>query len=447
MSTTYLNLLIVEDDQNLASSLKLLVPDCFKVFITQKPSLLPDHVFFHAALVDMHLEVQPGQNPDGPLVIEKLMKKNPQLEVVAMSGHLDRQLMERAILAGASRFLAKPLASEEVQSVLAKIEAFWNLRLALLDQNMNHPKLIGQSVAIENLRKQISELKNEKAAVLIEGDTGVGKDIVAQLLNQQEGQRPFVTVNCSALTETLFESEFFGHVKGAFTGADQNKIGFAEAAHGGDLFLDEIEALPPSQQAKLLRFLESGEIRKVGAKEPLFVEVRTIAASNIPLKRLMDEKKFREDLYFRLSSHRIVIPPLKDRTEDIPDLAEHFLAIARPRRNKIFETEALNYLKKYSWPGNIRELRRICEQLILVSPLPIIREQDVSPLMMRSEHNLGRDEISLDLSLEDFLRKQEKRFIEISLAHTKDIEKSCENLKISKSNLYKKIKDLGIVYE
>ncbi len=447
MSNKNLNLLIVEDDQNLASSLKLLVPDGFKVYVAQKPSLLPEHVFFHAALVDMHLEVEVGEEADGPKVIQKLVKKNPQIEVVAMSGHLDRALMEKSIFAGASRFLAKPLSAEEVKSVLHKIEAYWNLRLISFSQSLSQKKLIGRSEQTENLRKQIALLKSEKTPILIEGATGVGKEVVAALLNSQEGPRPFIAVNCSAISENLFESEFFGYVKGAFTGADQNKIGFAEAAHGGDLFLDEIEALPLSQQAKLLRFLESGEIRRVGAKDSIQVDVRILTASNIPLKQLIVEKKFREDLYFRLSSHRIQISELKNRKEDIEELAQYFIDLEKPKRNKEFSTEVLEALKNYTWPGNVRELKRVCEQLVLTSPLPVIRESDFGKLFLTAFKDPSSELMNLQTSLDEFLTHQEKNFVDFCLQQTKDLDRTCEVLKISKSNLYKKIKDLGIKYD
>lgn len=447
MSNSLLNLLIVEDDQILATSLKLMAPDGFKVFISQKIDLIPDHIFFHAGLVDMHLHVQPGDNADGPVVIQKLMKQNPQMEIVAMSGHLDRALMEKAIKAGAQRFLSKPLLAEEVTAVLEKIEAYWKLRQFSFEKFSSKNNLVGSSAKTDALRKKIAQLKLEKTAILIEGETGTGKEVVAQLINQQEGQRPFVSVNCSAVTDTLFESEFFGHVKGAFTGADANKIGFCEAAHGGDLFLDEIEALPLNQQAKLLRFLESGEFKKVGGKDSQFSSVRIIAASNIPLKKLIQEKKFREDLYFRLSANLIEIDPLRDRTDDIAELALYFIDKEKPRRNKEFDDEAINALKSYPWPGNVRELKRICEQLVLTSPLPMIREGDVRALLFGAKPTTTSAEYDFNQSLEEFLNKQEKEFIEHNLKATKDIEKSSALLKISKSNLYKKIKDLGIQYE
>lgn len=440
-----LNLLIVEDDAGLAAALKILASDYFKVFVAQKPSLIPDHVFFHAALIDLHLEVAPPENSDGLKVIQSLIKKNPQLEIIAISGNLDRLLMEKSIQAGAQRFLAKPLSEIEVKTVLEKISAYWQLRTAPFDLQKKSIQLIGTSAECEKLRRQIAALKSEKTPVLIEGETGVGKDIVAQLINKQETTAPFITVNCSALTENIFESEFFGHVKGAFTGADSNKIGFAEAANGGDLFLDEIEALPLSQQAKLLRFIESGEVRKVGAKDSFHVQVRIIAAGNIPLKQLVLEKKFREDLYFRLSSHIIEIAPLRERIDDIAVLANFFIESERPRRNKTFDDSAINCLTKYKWPGNVRELKRICEQLTLLSPLPVIRESDVKNIIYPQMHNTGSTaQMTLNNSLEEFLKNQEKSFIEFCLSETKDIDKSCDVLKISKSSLYKKIKDLGI---
>jgi DNA-binding NtrC family response regulator len=442
------NLLIAEDDQILATSIKLMVPSGFKVFIATCPEEVPDQIFFHAALVDMHLRVRAGETPDGPNVIAQILRMNPQTEIVSMSGHLDRANMELAIRAGAARFLAKPLSADEVKLVLEKILAYWQLR-HIEKSPLGNFKLIGQSPSMELLKKTIATLKNELAPVLIEGETGTGKEVVARFLNQQEGQRPFISINCAALNENLFESEFFGHLKGSFTGADTNKVGLAEAAHGGDLFLDEIEALPLSLQAKLLRFLESGEIRKVGAKENQIVQTRVIAASNQPLKQLIQEKKFREDLYFRLASRRIEIPPLRERLQDIPALCEFFLSLERPRRNKSFDPEGLQLMQKYSWPGNIRELKRICEQLILTSPLPIIRGIDVRkvlPPVASENFEAEMTEVS-DESLEAFLQIQEKSFIERALQRWQSIELTATQLKVSKSNLYKKIKDYGIIYE
>jgi DNA-binding NtrC family response regulator len=446
MSTDLLNLLIVDDDAMLANSVKLMAPTGFKVFIAAKPDLIPDHVFYHAAMVDMHILSQVGEIPDGPTVIAQILKKNPQTEIVSMSGDLNRQNMELAIKAGAARFLAKPLVAIEVTMVLEKILAYWQLRQV---DYSNHKRatLVGTSPIIEQVRKTVASLKGERSSILIEGETGTGKDVIARLLSQQEGAKPFVAINCASVPENLFESEFFGHVKGAFTGADQNKVGLCEAANGGDLFLDEIEALPLAQQAKLLRFLETGEVKRVGAKEAFHVDVRVIAASNQPIKQLITEKKFREDLYFRISAHTISLPALKDRKDDIPEVAKYFLDKEKAKRNKQFDSEAFQALQNYDWPGNIRELKRVCEQLMLTSPLPLVRKEDVNHLLFKTEVPDNGETIKLEQSLEEFINSQEKKFITLLLQQNNNIDQACQSLQISKSSLYKKIKDYGIIYE
>ena len=396
----------------------------------------------------MHIMHTTAQGPDGLAVIQKLISKNPHTEIVAMSGEVVRHIMDAAIHAGAQRFLAKPLMFEEVTLVIEKILAYWQLRQLSFAAVTSARKFIGSSEHTEELRKKISSLKTEKSPILIEGETGTGKEVIATLINSQEGKKPFVIVNCAAITDSLFESELFGHVKGAFTGADQNKIGLAEAANGGDLFFDEIEALPLQQQAKLLRFIESGELRRVGAKETVKITVRVISASNRPLQDMVKEKTFREDLYYRLSSHRVQLRPLRERKNDVEELALYFLEIEKPRRNKSFDSDAILELKNYSWPGNVRELKRICEQLVLTSPRPMITVDDVRQILLRANPTSIVDfPIDRLTSLDDFLSEQEKKIIQSCLDKTKNLDKTCELLKVSKSNLYKKIKDHGINYE
>lgn len=438
------NLLIVEDDSLLMSTLKLMIPEQFKVYSAQDPDMIPDHVFFHAAIIDMHLKTKNTEPADGPAVMSTLSQKNPQIEIIAISGDLTRDNMHLAMKAGSQRFLAKPINPEELELVLAKALAWCQL---LYPSSENRTGLVGESESSQSLKKQIAQLKKEPGSVLIEAETGSGKEVVARSLHQQEGPRPYVVVNCSALTETVFESEFFGHVKGAFTGADQNKIGLAEAAHGGDLFLDEIEALPLSQQAKLLRFIESGEVRKVGDKSSTHVNVRIIAASNEPLEKMVNQKQFREDLYHRLAQHRITIKPLRERPHDLADLAKYFLDLQRPRYNKVFSEEAIQYLKTYSWPGNVRELKRICEQLCLISPLPIIEINDIRKVLPEQFQAINSTETYSKSNLSDFLNEQEKLFLTFHLKQNSNLDDVCHKLQISKSNLYKKIKDYGIHYE
>lgn len=454
MSNFEFILLVVDDDYLIHQALKACLNKPWKVVSVEDPKQIPQDMLFHAAFIDMHL-VKNSRDPIGIRVIEDLHKKDPNIEIVAMSGDLNRETMEACLLAGAQKFMAKPLSLEEVNSILEKIQAHWMIR------NFNHEShgkhlihWIGSSPLSLKIKKQIADLKGEKKPILIEGETGTGKEVVAKLLHHQESDRPFIAVNVSSIPETLFESEMFGHLKGSFTGADSNKIGLAEAAHGGDLFLDEIEAMPLSFQVKLLRFLESGEIRKVGAKETIKIQTRIISASNKPLLQMIQEGQFREDLYYRISSQKIELPPLRNRKEDIVELATHFLSTEKPKRNKSFAEDGMQELTKYSWPGNVRELKRICEQLSLTSPLPIIRKIDVVPLLNKTMVTinskelvipLGMDLSEISLGLDTLLKNAEKFIIEEALEQcAQDIENTAKLLKVSKSNLYKKIKDLQI---
>ncbi len=444
-TTRVFSLLIVDDDNLIHQALKMCLPAHWKVHSAFTMESVQFERFYHAAFVDMHLE--PGKGPVGPQIIEKLLKANNQLEVVAMSGDLSRPLMESCLKVGAQRFLAKPLMPEEVQLVLEKIEALWTLRSFDPNSDRHSTRWVGSSKASQNIRKRIADLKGETSPVLIEGETGCGKEVTARLLHEQEGERPFIAVNLASIPENLFESEMFGHVKGAFTGADQHKVGLAEAANGGDLFLDEIEALPLTLQAKLLRFLESGEVRRVGAKDSTHVKVRVIGASNKPLDKMVADGEFREDLLYRLASQRIQLPPLRDRSEDIAELAQHFLQSERPRRNKTFSDDGVEALQKYNWPGNVRELKRVCEQLSLVSPLPFIRDEDVAAWLKPAATPAGAPSytvIDFNKGLGALVSGFEAHVIRSCLKQTQDVETAAQVLQVSRSNLYKKIKEYNI---
>ena len=448
------SVLIVDDDSLIHQSFRLCLPPHWRVVSALSPEDIPDASSFHAAFVDMHYSRPSGATESrsstlgpqllGPQIIEGFQKSRPTTQVIAMSGDLDRTLMEKCLLAGAHKFLAKPLHTEEVLSLLKKIEAEWDLRQTT--HTGDKPRWIGASPPSQTLIKQIAALKGESRHVLIEGETGAGKEVVARLLHHQEdAERPLVAVNVGAIAENLFESEFFGHVKGAFTGAERDRAGFAELADGGDLFLDEIEALPLAQQVKLLRFLESGEIRRVGGKETLRLRVRVLAAGNQPLAELVKQGPFREDLYQRLTAQRIHVPPLKERANDIPDLCTYFLEQDRPRRNKKMSDDALAALKAYSWPGNVRELKRVCEQLSLTSPLPIIRAQEVDGLL---KQNAAPESADLRRGLNLLVSDYEKELIRRGLnLHKNDVEATANLFGVSRSTLYKKIKDYGLETE
>ncbi len=443
--------LVIDDDDLVPASLRLALPANWSISACDSPEAalaLKSLGSLTAVFVDMHLSGDLKKS-EGLEVLRHLKSLNPQLEFVAMSGDLDIKLMEQGLECGATRFLAKPIGSEEFLQTLEKIEA-----LALLKEAQrirpDEPRWVGKSEQSLKTLRSIASLKGENGPILIEGESGTGKEVAAWLIHRQEaalGSRPFIRVNLGAIPENIFESEMFGHVKGAFTGADQNKIGLAEAANGGDLFLDEIEALPLSSQAKLLRFLESGEIRKVGARDTIKTTVRVIAATNRDLSEMVKNQEFREDLMWRVSGKRLKLPALRDRLEDTEELATYFLSLERPRRNKTLAADAVAVLKQHRWDGNVRELKRLCEQVCLVSPLPIVRAQDVLLALPQSAISAPTSLTShsdLSLGLVELTARFEAAVVREAVTRWPDLDVAAEKIGISRSSMYKKMKDYGI---
>jgi DNA-binding NtrC family response regulator len=436
-----LTLLAIDDDETVLQSLRLVLPKEWNLVASNNHNNIPD-VICNAAFVDCHLTGDLSR-AEGLDVMASLHTRNPHLEIVAMSGDLDRALMEKCLKKGASRFLSKPLNLDEVKITLQKIEALIQLQSTM----QRHPDQkyfwVGQGAASQNVRRQIAFLRGENGPILIEGDSGTGKEVTAHLMHQQEELRPFIAVNVASIPENLFESEIFGHTRGAFTGADRSKMGLAEAANGGDLFLDEIEALSSAHQAKLLRFLETGEIRRVGSNEVITVKVRVIAATNRSLEEMIRKGEFREDLYWRLGGKKIKLPALRDRKEDIEELANWFLSLEKNFRKEL-SPEAVSDFKEYHWPGNVRELRRVCEQLALTSPLPFIRSEDVRRLLRPALESDSGKNIDYSLGLTAVVESFERQIISNCLKQYNDVDEAARTLKVSRSNLYKKIKDLNI---
>jgi DNA-binding NtrC family response regulator len=444
-STPNFHLLVIDDDPLIIDSLRLVLPAHWKLTSSPDARHIEGKMNIHAAFIDMHLTKSAAA--EGPEIIAKISAENPKIEIVAMSGDKSMDLMESCLDKGAKKFLFKPLMADEVLATLEKIEALWLMRVMESRTHGRADQLIGTSPALEKVRATTASLRGEPGPILIQGETGTGKEVIAQLLNAQELNRNFVAVNVAGIPENLFESEMFGHVKGAFTGADSLKVGLAEAAHGGDLFLDEIEAMPHTQQVKLLRFLETGELRKVGAKDSTHVKTRVIVATNQKLEVLVKEGKFREDLLFRLSGKKIELPPLRERKNDIRELAPHFLSLLKPRTNKTFSPEALEALQNYSWPGNVRELKRICEQLALSSPLPILRAEDVRRLLGSLGENpvdRGNHQLDFKMGLGALVENFEASVIRDVFKLGNDVEQAADILQISRSSLYKKLKDYNI---
>jgi DNA-binding NtrC family response regulator len=337
---------------------------------------------FDAAILDLRM---PGLT--GIEVLEQLKQVSPDTEVVIMTGHASVETAIDAVRLGAFDYITKPCKLAQIETILRKIVEkrelkHKNIALQTRVQAAEGPTdLVGQSPAMTPVHRIISTVAPTDTTVLILGETGTGKELAARTIYMQSkrSELPFVPVNCGALSENLVESELFGHRKGAFTGADRDHKGLFEVANGGTLFLDEVGELNKNIQVKLLRFLESGEIRRVGDTEPFRVDVRVLCATNRELRTMIAKDDFREDLYFRINTFEILLPPLRDRRPDIPDLARHLLARAAKRPveqvSALLTPDAIDTLLEYHWPGNVRELANVMEHAwILAGGGPIATE-------------------------------------------------------------------------
>ncbi|OQX95839.1 hypothetical protein B6I21_03390 [candidate division KSB1 bacterium 4572_119] len=324
---------------------------------------------FDIVITDLKM---PGK--DGIGVLEEVKKKSPATEVILITAYATAQTAVDAMRKGAYDYLIKPFdmieLKQKVKQILEKKELSSeniNLKIQLKDK-FSLDNIIGQSESMQKIYQMVEKVAPRDATVLIRGESGTGKELIAQALHQisPRGNGPFIGVNCAALTETLLESELFGHEKGSFTGAEKQKLGRFELANNGTIFLDEVGDISPATQVKLLRVLQNKEIMRVGGEQNIEVDVRTIAATNRDLEEMMKNETFREDLYYRLNVFPIQLPPLRDRREDIPDLISHFLKKHDQPENKI-EPKAVTLLMNYDWPGNIRELENIIERMIILA--------------------------------------------------------------------------------
>ncbi len=334
---------------------------------------------YDCLLVDLDM---PGLN--GIEVIERAKLVSPDIEAVVLTGKSSLDTAIAALRFGAFDYLTKPCRLIELKSLLERVaqkRELTNKYRALQRQLLRiegEPQLIGNGLAMLRVRQLIAKVAPTNSTVLILGETGTGKELVARAVHQQSlrADMPFVAINCGALPENLIESELFGHRKGAFTGADDHRVGLFEVAHGGTLFLDEIGELPKAMQAKLLRVLESGEIRRVGDNDCFEVDVRVVCATHRNVEEMVANQEFREDLMFRVNTFEIPLPPLRSRTADIPSLAVHLLRRFRPgvsgEATDLFTADALEALQACPWPGNVRELANVIEHAtILADHLPI----------------------------------------------------------------------------
>ena len=351
---------------------------------------------FDAALLDIRM---PGIS--GIEVLGQIKQISPDTQVIILTGQATVDTAVQALRLGAYDYLTKPCKWAELEVLLQRIGERRDLsnKTAALETRLKNaegaPLLIGETPAMQQVRRLIDTIAPSEATVMILGETGTGKELVARSLHEKSDRasRAFIPVNCGALPENLVESELFGHRKGAFTGADANRKGLFEVANGGTLFLDEVGELDKSVQVKLLRFLESGEIRRVGENEPFRVDVRVLCATNRDLRDMVKNELFREDLFFRLNTFEIFLPALRDRKADIAELARHLLTRYAARRGMTessFSPESLEMLAAHDWPGNIRELANAIERASILAGNGSIRAEHLPtqfPARGRTQHS------------------------------------------------------------
>ena len=372
--------------------------------------------------------------------------------VIIISGHGTIETAVKATKLGAYDFIEKPLTIEKV-SVVAK-NALQQHRLELELERLKGDgrqrlQIIGDSVSMKALRQQLGLMAATNGRVLIYGESGTGKELVAHAIHgsSQRASEAFVEVNCAAIPEDLIESELFGHRKGAFAGAVEDKIGKLQKAHGGTLFLDEVGDMSLKTQAKVLRSLDEQRFEPVGAETSIQVDVRVVAATNKNLEDEIDRGNFREDLFYRLNVIPFSVPPLRERIEDIPLLADHFLkefTLAYGRKPKELTAEAFEVLQQHRWPGNVRELRNLMERIVIMNPQVRIDARHI-PLNPAKRSGLERP-IERFGSLHDVRSAAEREYILKTLDETKgNVSRTAEMLGLERSNLYRKMKALGIV--
>lgn len=447
-------LLVADDQPQILEALRLLLkPEGYVLEMVRTPALLLDALSndsFDGVLVDLNYTRDTTSGQEGMELVARIKEIDSQLPVIAMTAWGNIDLAVEAMRRGASDFIQKPWENARLLSVLkAQLELHRSQKRTQWLEAENRilrapgsPDFIASAPSMRLVLETMSRVGPSDANVLILGEHGTGKEVVAQMLHRlsSRASRTLVAVNTGALPEGTFESELFGHVKGAFTDARTDRIGRFELASGGTLFLDEIANIPVRQQAKILRVLETGELERVGSSRTQSVDVRVLSATNANLRQDCAEGRFREDLLFRLNTVELVLPPLRDRREDIPALAGHFLAkhATRYRRSiQGLEPAALQMMLQYAWPGNVRELDHTIERAVLMARGSHIETADLALHGQRSTTPNTMDDLSLEAVEAILIRK--------ALARAGgNVSQAADALGLSRGALYRRIEKYGL---
>jgi len=444
------SVLIVDDEKHTREGLQQALEDNYDVSIAanaDEASNLMAMQAFDVVVTDLRM---PGKS--GLKVIDQALAQANRPAVLMMTAYGNVESAVEAMKRGAVDFLTKPVNIERLEVLIQRALKTKTLEVEVkqlherLDEKFNFDHIIGHSESLRLVIDRVKLVAPSKATILIEGESGTGKELIAQAIHQASprARNAFIAVHCAALSENLLESEIFGHERGAFTGASERRVGRFESADGGTLFLDEIGEISPSTQVKLLRFLETKSVERVGGSKPIDLDVRLVAATNRNLDTLVKEGRFREDLFFRLNVVRIGMPPLRERTEDVPLLLSHFLKVLS-LENKLplltLESGAVQTLQSYGWPGNIRELRNFCENAVVLHRGGSLSEYDLDPkyrggLLPSGVSGVGAAPLANPLSVEE----NEKRLLREALIKARgNRTKAAEFMGISRRTLHRKL--------
>lgn len=446
------NLLIVDDEKDFCKLLSnFLKNEGYEVLVSyngESAVKTLEENSVDAVLLDLKI-------PDisGITLLTKIKNLDEDLPVIILTGHADVKSAVKAMKIGAFDYLSKPVDEEELLVVINKALKTKNIseEIKVLRQFVGTNKSVefidGKSIAAKDLMKQIKSVAPTDMTVLLYGESGTGKEVIARLIHNfsLRREKPFVVIDCGTLPENLVESELFGYEKGAFTGANQQKLGYCELAHGGSLFLDEIGNLNLSTQAKLLRLIQEKTFFHLGGKKEIKVDVRIIAATNIQLEEAVKERKFREDLFHRLNEFSIRAPLLKERAEDIPILVEYFLQDANKELKKdvkSLSSEVMELFKNYSWPGNIRELKNIIKRAVLLAE-DVILPKHIQ--FAENSHTETPPDSSKSFTIKEATSEMEKKLILEALEKTRYRKtKAAKLLGIDRVTLYYRMKKYNI---
>lgn len=443
--------LAIDDDLNWLSQVPLILEDICEVSIR---SNIDDGIiavrenFYDAILLDINFKDDPRSGID---VFRMIKAKDHSADVIVISGETDAAKLIQIMNAGITSFLPKPCTPDQIRSAIGNAVHAKKMKLRALNLDMKGPErqLIGRSPQMQRLREQLSFIINAGIKdVLLTGETGTGKEVIARMIAyQSDPSYRFNAVHCAAISDGLAESELFGHVKGAFTGADRDRQSVFEIVGGGFVFLDEIGDMPLAQQAKLLRVLQERQVQRVGSSDTKEVNFRSISATHIDLQDAIANKKFREDLYYRIAKEVVRVPALRERREDIIDLTHYFIAECFPCRNLGITEEALELLMAYHWPGNVRQLRAVIESIGSRNNSDMIRESDICHALPQIANVFGSkaSRVLIGRYGATLVTKERDRFEKAITAARGNKKLAAENLGMSRTTFYRRANELGLV--